>query len=136
MHAVQGLCLANRRTNRHLLDFRGRLEREGSGFFLAMDASICLEYPADTPVTVVPADLSFMGEMRLDAGNCPIRVMQAESPHTDDATLILVPEEGLLFLGGACCDPFEGGARDPALCRKLAETIAESGAERCKVGFE
>ena len=134
MHAVQGLCLANRRTNRHLLDFRGRLEREGSGFFLAMDASICLEYPADTPVTVVPADLSFMGEMRLDAGNCPIRVMQAESPHTDDATLILVPEEGLLFLGDACCDPFEGGARDPALCRKLAETIAESGAERCLEG--
>ena len=44
MHAVHGLCLANEKTNGHLADFRGRLEREGDAFFHAMDERIHKEY--------------------------------------------------------------------------------------------
>ena len=58
MHAAHGLTLANGRTNQYLLDFKARLEKEGPGFFLAMDESIRREYADGKPVTVVPADLS------------------------------------------------------------------------------
>ena len=44
MHAVHGLCLASERTNRYLEDFRARLEKEGTAFFLAMHESIRREY--------------------------------------------------------------------------------------------
>ncbi len=128
MHAVRGLCLANARTDGHLRDFRRRLEAEGREMFLAMDESIRLEYAGDRPVTVTPADLVFEGELRLDPGNCPVRVFQAEAPHTDDSTLVLVPGEGVLFVGDAACDTFLTGERDPDLCRKLARTVTDTGA--------
>ena len=123
MHAVRGLCAANSRTDFHLRDFRERLSREGREMFLAMDPSIRLEYAGGRPVTVVPADLTFTGELLLDAGNCPVRVFQTESPHTDDASLVLVPGERVLFLGDADCGAFPTWEKDPALSRKLAETL-------------
>lgn len=99
MHAIHGLSLANERTNRYLADFRGRLDKEGPGFFLDMHESIRREYDGGKPVVVTLADLLFRGEMQLDAGNCPIRVSQAEAPHTDDSTLVFLPEEKCLILG-------------------------------------
>lgn len=134
MHAVRGLCLANERTNQYLLSFRERLAREGTGFFLEMDPSIRLEYAGNTPVKVVPADLVFNGEMRLDAGNCPVRVFRAEAPHTDDSTLITVPGEGLLFIGDAGCGSFPEDVKAPALCEKLADVLRRETADTVILG--
>ena len=134
MHAVHGLCLANQRTNAHLEDFRRKLEREGREMFLSMHPSIRREYAGDRPVVVVPADLTFSGEMRLDPGGCPIRVFQAESPHTDDSTLVLLEQEKLLCLGDADGGVFPTWEKDPALARQLAETIRGTGAETCLCG--
>ncbi|MBR6186298.1 MAG: MBL fold metallo-hydrolase [Clostridia bacterium] len=134
MHAAHGLCLANERTNQYLMHFRDRLEKEGTGFFLAIAESIRREYAPGGPVVVVPADLVFRGEMRLDAGNCPIRVFQADAPHTDDSTLIEVPGENVLILGDADCDTFSEGIKDPALCRSLAETVRTVQPEICLLG--
>ena len=50
MHAVHGLTLANERTNRYLADFRGRIKKEGTDFFLAMDDRIRREYKNGKPV--------------------------------------------------------------------------------------
>ena len=93
MHAVHGLTLANEKTNQYLADFKTRIEKEGTAFFLAMHQSIRNEYGDGKPVIVKPANLVFRGEMTLDAGNCPIRIFQAEAPHTDDSTLIWLPDE-------------------------------------------
>ncbi len=134
LHAIRGLSLANRQTDGHLRDFRSRLDREGPGFFYAIHDSIRLEYADKRPVTVIPADLTFTGEMTVDAGGCPIRIFQSKSPHTDDATLICVPDEHVLFLGDALYDTFETGEKDPALCRSLADAIRASGAEICLEG--
>lgn len=134
MHAVEGLCLANERTNRHLAPFRERLAREGTGFFLAMHETIRQEYGDGMPVVVTLADLTFRGEMWLDAGHCPVRIFQADSPHTDDATLIEVIDEKVLILGDADGGAFPDGTVDPALARKLAETIQNAGPEICLTG--
>ena len=134
MHAVHGLCLANERTNRALADFRDRIEAQGTDFFLAMDESIRREYRDGKPVVVTLADLVYRGEMALDAGNCPIRVFQAESPHTEDATLVEVPGEKVLILGDSTGGTFPDWTVDPVLAGKLARTIRAVSPEICLPG--
>ena len=88
----------------------------------------------DADVALPPGDLVYTGEMLLDAGGCPVRVFQAEAPHTDDSTLVAVPGEKTLFLGDAACDVFSTGEKDPEACRKLAAAVEASGAEVCLEG--
>ncbi len=80
---------------------------------------------------VVPADIVFRGSALLDAGNCPIRLLTCESPHTEDSTLIHVPGERVLFLGDAGGGTFPTWEKDAELCRKLADTIAGIDADIC-----
>ena len=134
MHAVHGLCLANERTNQYLDAFRRRLEAEGTEFFLEMDERIRNEYEDGKPVVVTLADLVFRGEMLLDAGNCPIRVFQAEAPHTDDSTLIEIPGEKLLILGDCTGGAFPEWTVDQTLADKLAQTVREINPEICLPG--
>ena len=134
MHAIHGLSLANRQTNQYLMDFRVRLEKEGTSFFLAMDERIRHEYEGGKPVVVTHADLVFRGEMLLDAGNCPIHLFQADAPHTDDSTLIELPKEKLLILGDCTGGTFPDWTMDQALADKLAETIRQVNPEICLPG--
>ncbi len=134
MHAVHGLCLANERTNQYLDAFRKCLEKEGTEFFLEMDERIRNEYEDGKPVVVTLADLVFRGEMLLDAGNCPIRVFQAEAPHTDDSTLIEIPGEKLLILGDCTGGAFPEWTVDQTLADKLAQTVREVNPEICLPG--
>ena len=129
MHAVHGLCLSNERTNRHLREAREKLAKEGLEAFLSLDESVRAEYAGNRPMIITEADLVFSGEILLDLGNCPVRVFQAEAPHTDDSALIVLPEEKVLFLGDASCGALPDWRKDAALCRKLAQTIRASGAE-------
>ncbi|MCR5567030.1 MAG: MBL fold metallo-hydrolase [Clostridiales bacterium] len=134
MHAVHGLTLANEQTNHYLLDFKTRLEKEGAGFFLAMHESVRREYADSKPVVVVPADMVFRGEMTLDTGNCPIRVFQAEAPHTDDSTLVWLPEERFLIMGDCTGGTFPDWDFDQPLADKLAATIQELNPITCLPG--
>ena len=134
MHAVHGLTLANEKTNQYLADFKTRIEKEGTAFFLAMHQSIRNEYGDGKPVIVKPADLVFRGEMTLDAGNCPIRIFQAEAPHTDDSTLIWLPNEQFLIMGDCTGGTFPDWEMDQALADKLAETIRKLNPETCLPG--
>ena len=134
MHAVHGLTLANKKTNQYLADFKTRIEKEGTAFFLAMHQSIRNEYGDGKPVIVKPADLVFRGEMTLDAGNCPIRIFQAEAPHTDDSTLIWLPDEQFLIMGDCTGGTFPDWEMDQALADKLAETIRKLNPETCLPG--
>ncbi|MBQ7488766.1 MAG: MBL fold metallo-hydrolase [Clostridia bacterium] len=133
MHAIHGISVAGQRTGQHLLRFQSRLDREGTGFFFAMDERIVCEY-AELPVIVTLPDMVFSDGMQLDAGHCLIRLYEAESPHTDDSTLIEVPGERTLFLGDACCGTFPTWEKDGALCRRLADTILKADADICLEG--
>ena len=134
MHAAHGLCIANERTNQYLADFRNRLNREGTAFFFAMHESIRREYEDGKPVVVTLADLVFRGEMLLDAGNCPIRIFQAEAPHTDDSTLVEAPGEKVLILGDSTGGTFPDWIMDQALADKLAETVRSVHPDICLPG--
>jgi glyoxylase-like metal-dependent hydrolase (beta-lactamase superfamily II) len=134
MHAIHGLSLANEQTNRYLADFRARLEKEGPAFFLAMHESIRREYRNGKQVIVTPADLVFRNEILLDTGNCPVRIFRAEAPHTDDSTLIEIPDEKVLILGDCSGGTFPDWTVDQSLADKLAETIRQVNPEICLPG--
>ena len=134
MHAVNGLTIANRKTNQYLLGFQEKIMMNGSGFFLDMHETIRKEYSNNTPVIVKPADIVFEGELLLDAGNCPIRLFQAESPHTDDATLVHIIDEKFLFIGDANCGEFPSGIKDKELVDKYLAPISSSDVDRCLEG--
>lgn len=132
MHAVQGLTLANRRTDEHLKEFEKRLAQKGGReAHLNLHESIRREYTAGKPLIVTRADLIFDKEMRLNAGNCPVRVFHTEAPHTDDSTLIYAEGEKVLFIGDAACGAFPAWEKDKALCEKLKNSILETEAELC-----
>ena len=99
-----------------------------------MDESIQREYMDGKPAVITLADLVFENEIRLDAGNCPIRMFWVEAPHTDDSSLIEVPDEHLLFLGDATCGTFPDQRKSPELCDKLRLAIQSSSADTCLEG--
>ena len=123
MHAVNGLCLANEKTNRYLLEWKEKIENGGRDEFMAIHESIRKEYAGGLEVIVKPADMVFTGEMTLDLGGCTVKVMEAEAPHTDDSTLVYVETDKVLFVGDSTCDDFFTGIKRADLCEKLADTI-------------
>ena len=123
MHAVNGLCIANAKTNEYLKEWKNKIETNGPGEFLSIHESIRLEYADNKKVIVKPADIVFLGEMVLDLGGVTVKILQAEAPHTDDTTLVYVCEDKALFVGDSSCHDFITGVKDRALCEKLADTI-------------
>ena len=99
-----------------------------------MHETIRNEYRSNTEVIVVPADIVYDGELMLELGNCPVRLFQAESPHTDDSTLIHVVDEKVLFIGDSNSGEFPEGGKNRELCDKLATTIMSVDADKCLEG--
>lgn len=130
-HAIHGLSIANEQTNRYLMDLKEKISKEGAGFLLNLDETIRREYKDGKPVIVTLADMVFKGEMLLDPGNCPVRIFRAESPHTDDSTLVEVIEEKVLMLGDSTSGVFPEWTTDPVQAGKLADTIRKINPEIC-----
>ena len=134
MHAVNGLTLANDKTDRHLAEWKDKIEKNGPNEFFAIHESIRREYGTNTEVTVKRADIVFSGEVIFEPGGCTVKVIQTEAPHTDDSTLIYVDHDKTLFLGDSAGDDFFTGIKRADLCRKLADTIRGINPEICVEG--
>ncbi len=103
MHAVHGRTIARPETNRHLLEIAERLEKDpGYGKkFLKSDPCIIREYAGGVPLKVVPADEELQGDRTIDLGGIRVELCCTESPHTEDALLVFVPRDRVLFVGDA-----------------------------------
>ena len=134
LHRINGLSIANRATNGHLKAFREQVSEKGRDVFLSLHESVRLEYAGGKEIRITTADLAFEGEMLMDLGGCPVRIFQTEAPHTDDSTLVFVPDEKALFVGDACCGAFPDWEKNPALVERLARAIQSTGAEICLEG--
>ena len=134
MHAVNGLCLANSKTNMYLSEWKEKIEKNGPEEFFSIHETIRREYGGNTKVIVKQADMIFSGEITLDLGGCMVRVIQTEAPHTDDSTLIYVDDDKTLFLGDAIEADFFTGIKRTDLCEKLADTIKKINPEICLEG--
>ena len=123
MHAVNGLCVANKKTNEYLREWKKKIETNGPDEFFALHESIRREYAGGREVIVTPADILFSGEMTLDLGGVHVDLMETEAPHTDDSTLVYVREDKVLFLGDSTSGEFPTWVKSESLCRKLKDTI-------------
>ncbi len=128
MHKINGLSITNKTTNDHLLDFISKRSEENDQKFLALDPSIAKEYANDKEIIVIPADIVFEDHLKLDAGGISVEAFEAISPHTDDATLIRVPQEKVLFFGDAISGVFPTWIPDPKLLKQMIETIEKEDA--------
>ena len=131
MHAISGLSIANRRTDRYLKDFISKQNEEYEKQFLSWDPSIAMEYKDEKPIIVKQADIVYDGSLKIDAGNTPIIVFEAISPHTDDASLVYLPKEKVLFFGDAISGVFPTWEADPSLTRGLVETLETLDMDYC-----
>ncbi|MBP3743157.1 MAG: MBL fold metallo-hydrolase [Treponema sp.] len=134
MHAVNGLTLANEKTNNHLAEWKNKIEQNGPAEFFALHESIRKEYSENKEVIVKLADVIYNGELTLDLGDCTVKVIQSEAPHTDDSTLVYIENDKTLFVGDATGDDFFTGIKDAALCKKLADTIRLLNPQICMEG--
>ena len=134
MHAVNVLTLANEKTNNHLAEWKNKIEKNGPAEFFALHESIRKEYSENKEVIVKLADVIYNGELTLDLGDCTVKVIQSEAPHTDDSTLVYIENDKTLFVGDATGDDFFTRIKDAALCKKLADTIRLLNPQICMEG--
>lgn len=62
------------------------------------------EYQNIGDIEVCPADIAYHGEMRVDLGGISCVLMAIPNPHTEDGTVIYVPEECVVFFGDCVCE--------------------------------
>ena len=134
MHALNGLSIANRKTNEHLKEFIEKQNEESEKEFLGLDPSIAKEYANNKKIVVVTADIVYDKEMIIDTGDLKVKVFEAISPHTDDATLVYVEEEKVLFLGDSISGVFPTWIADPKISNKLADVIEKLDVKYCLGG--
>ncbi|MED9822192.1 MAG: MBL fold metallo-hydrolase [Christensenellales bacterium] len=131
MCAIAGVSIAHRLTNRYLLEQK-ELARD-AGYILRMkqeDAHFAREYAGEDAVNIVPADIEFEGEMRIDLGGVTAHIFHTASPHAADTVCVYIPEEGVLFLGDATSeDFFNNGYLDRSKLRMLMEMIEQTPCE-------
>ena len=131
MHAVHGRTLALAETNRKLEELRDEmLSDPGRGRrFLKSDPSVIREYAGGIPLVIVPADEELSADRDIDLGGVTARILRTESPHTEDALLVHVPEDRVLFIGDAQMGEFPSWRMDYDRLYALGKKIRDIDAE-------
>ncbi len=125
MHAVQGRTMARPETNMHLREILEHMKRD-PGFakrFLNSDDCIRKEYAGGVPLRVVCAQEEITENTSLDLGGVRAQICYAESPHTEDALLIYVPEDQVVYIGDAQLGEFPTWRIDPGRMEALRKQI-------------
>ena len=125
MHAVNGKTLARPETNARLLEIKREMDSNPGKIqeFINSDPTIRREYAGGVPVVVVPADEIVREDRTIDLGGVKVKIMLSASPHTDDALLVYVPEDRVLFVGDAQLGQFPSWRMDWDKLAAFAEKV-------------
>lgn len=125
MHAVNGKTIARPETNARLAAIQREMSEspEKVQAFLMSDPTVRREYAGGVPVVVVPADETVSEDRTIDLGGVTAEIMLSESPHTDDALLVFVPEDRVLFVGDAQLGEFPSWRMDWGRMAALAQKV-------------
>lgn len=100
--AINGLSIANSDTYNDLLLEISRGNSEIYRSCISEDYSyLRREYSSPSDINVVLPDISFDDSLTIDLGGVHAKIFRTVSPHSDDCTLIFIPEYSILFLGDA-----------------------------------
>ena len=72
--------------------------------------------------------------MIINPGGVTVCLSTSNSPHTDDTTLVYIPEERFLFVGDSICGVFPTWERDSRKTRELINSIEWLKADYCLGG--
>lgn len=122
MHAVHGLTVAENRTEQILSKICDEWDADSDRKYKRMEPSIVEEYGNDK-IRVVKPDIAFSDEMTIDAGNLLIRCFHTTAPHTDDSTLIYIPDDHVIFVGDCICGEYPSWEKDAKKLKGLKETL-------------
>ena len=125
MHAVNGKTLARPETNARLLEIKREMDSDPGKIqeFINSDPTIRREYAGEVPVVVVPADEIVREDRTIDLRGVTAEIMLSPSPHTDDALLVYVPEDRVLFVGDAQLGQFPSWRMDWDKLAAFAEKV-------------
>jgi len=130
IHAIHGQAIASNVTNQHIKDFIANRSQKTDEEFLHLDPSITKEYEKQELI-VVPAQIEFEDKHKLNNGTCSIQMFHSISPHTDDATLIYIPDEKVIFIGDALSGVFPTWIADHELSVAFANVLEQYDFEYC-----
>lgn len=128
LHAFPGETIACRQTNDELRrlaqwswDEAAMQARLAAGTEIAFaDEHIRTEYAHPEDIIVRKAAITFDNTLELDLGGLTCRLLHVPSAHSEDAVVIHIPEEQLLFIGDCDNDDFyHDHYRDLAKTRAL-----------------
>ncbi len=122
MHAVNGLTVSEQRTEDELARICGKWNDKSENYYKHLNPEIALEYK-NQPLIVSQSDMVFHDRLTIDAGSLVIECFHTESPHTDDSTLIFVPEDKVLFVGDCICGVYPSWEIDPIKMNALKNTL-------------
>ena len=125
MHAVNGKTLARPETNARLLEIKREMDSDPGKIqeFINSDPTIRREYAGEVPVVVVLADEIVREDRTIDLRGVTAEIMLSPSPHTDDALLVYVPEDRVLFVGDAQLGQFPSWRMDWDKQAALADKV-------------
>lgn len=116
MHAVHGQTLTLPETNRRLEGLRKEMLSDPGWVrhFLKSDPSVIREYTDGVTLDIVTADEELSSDQNrdIDLGGVTARILRTESPHTEDALIMHVPEDRVLFIGDAQLGEFPSWRMD------------------------
>lgn len=133
LHHIYGLSIAHRKTNEYLNQERAKLgDSQYLKFMKRDDKCLAKEYESGQNITVVLAYIQFETEITLNLGGMTAKIFHAESPHSDDTSLIYIPEAKVLFLGDSTSeDFFNNGYMDKNKLKKLINIIENIECQYC-----
>lgn len=98
---IGGLVIAHRLTAEGLREMAARDWTDDGDE--RVNENIRLELPAPRVVEIAPADVVFSERLDIDLGGVTVRVEHVGGDHCDDACVMLVEPDKLLFLGDCLC---------------------------------
>ena len=100
--SVHGVSIANEITCRHLAENKMTPADELYRSYISEDYSyLRREYSSPEMISIRLPDITFSGSMTIDLGGIHAVLKHIRSPHSDDSTVIFIPEEKTIFLGDA-----------------------------------
>lgn len=131
-----GLCAAQGLTITHINTKQKLQEMKASDdIFSFGDERMRNEYGNAEEIIVAFPMLYYDHTLVIDLGDIHCKLHKIPSPHSDDATAILVPEERVLFLGDAASpDYFNGGVYDAAELQAMIQWLDTCEFDICLLG--
>ncbi|WP_313894418.1 MBL fold metallo-hydrolase [Psychrobacillus sp.] len=101
------VSIANQKTSDYINVYRD-IKYDNHSLELAKEMGILNDFLVGSIKDEIPdrekfspknVDISFEGQLKIDLGGITCELRQIVSPHTDDSTILYIPEEKTLFLG-------------------------------------